>query len=74
VAQKQEAELGLVSLVGAVSCAVIASELYSDIITGTEHFPLPRPLKAIALIGFSLFVILETNKTRRRFARTLNIA
>lgn len=73
MAQKQEAELGLVSLVGACSCAVIASELYTDLTTGTEHFPLPRWLKAVALVGFCLFTILETNKTRRRFARTLNL-
>ena len=72
--KKVEAELGVVSFIGAVSCAVIAAELWADLTTGTEHFPLPRAVKALALVWFCLFTLLETNKTRLRFARTLNIA
>ena len=64
----------MISLIGAVSCAVIASELYTDLTIGTEHFPLPRLLKAVALVGFCLFTVLEAQKVRRRVAAALNIA
>mgnify|MGYP001577502083 FL=1 len=71
--KKAEAELGVISLIGAVSCAVIASELWSDLTTGTEHFPLPRLVKAVALAGFCLFTILEVTKVRRRTAHVFGL-
>ena len=72
MARRQEGELGLVSLVGAVACAVIASELWSDLTVGTEHFPgIPRVFKVIALLTFGAWTVLETQKVRKRVAHVL---
>ena len=72
MARRKEGELGLVSLIGAVSCAVIASELWSDLTVGTEHFPgIPRALKVVGLLTFSTWTVLETQKVRKRVAHVL---
>ncbi|KKN27838.1 hypothetical protein LCGC14_0860310 [marine sediment metagenome] len=64
---KKTAFSGCVSFVGAVTCAFIASELWSDLTTGTQYFrQVPRPLKPACMAFFAFWCVLESRKVHSR--------
>ena len=62
---------GTASLIGTMTCLVIAVELYEDLTEGKRHFHLPWPAKVSALCGFAFWSVLEAQKVRRRVGTLL---
>jgi hypothetical protein len=63
-----------VSLIGAVACVTIATELYDDIFhehDRASHFALPKQVKFAALVGFTVWSLLEARKVRHRVENIL---
>ena len=66
MSRRDAATQGTASLIGTVTCLVIAVELYEDLTEGKRHFHLPWPAKIAALCGFAFWAVLEAQKVRRR--------